>query len=166
MIEELKNMSVFDPIIVKGTSQRANVFEPNIQSKKYQIDICQLGKADVKKLEEEGIEVKTGTGDNKNKGRFVVAKTKILPRVTDSAKNLWPSTIKIGNGSKVKCSVNGYKWDNEYGTGIGLSLNSVMIIEYKEADMNSRGDLDAEEGGFVLGDLEGEEIPFEVGDDL
>ena len=47
-------MAVFDPIIVKGTSQWANVFEPNIKSKKYQIDICQLGKADVKQLEEEG----------------------------------------------------------------------------------------------------------------
>ena len=158
-------MSVFDPIIVKGTSQWANVFEHNIKSKKYQIDICQLGKADVKQLEEEGIEVKTGTGDNKNKGRFVVAKTKILPRVTDSAKNLWPSTIKIGNGSKIKCSVNAFKWDNEFGTGIGVSLNSVMIVEYKEFNVDSKGDLDAEEGGFVLGDLEGEEIPFD-GDDL
>ena len=154
-------------VVVKGVAQWENLFKPNNLSHRYQIDICQLDKTSVKKLEEKGVEVKKGTGDKKNKGAFVVAKTEYQPNVTDAAKNAWPSSLKVGNGSKIKCSVSPYTWNNEYGTGISVALNSVMVVDFKEADMNGSGDLDAEEGGFVLSDLdEDDDIPFEIGDDL
>ena len=41
-----------------------------------------------------------------------------------------------------------------------------MVVDFKSADMSGTGDLEAEDDGFVLGDLEGDEIPFEAGDDL
>ena len=150
-------------VVVKGVAQWANLFEPNTMSNRYQIDICQLDKTAVKKLEKEGVKVRKGEGEkNKNKGDFIVAKTKHLPNVTDAAKNAWPSSIKVGNGSKIKCSVSPYTWNNEYGTGISVALNSVMVIDFKEAKMDGSGDLDAEEGGFTLGDLdEDTDIPFE-----
>ena len=98
----------------------------------------------------------------KNKGSFIVAKTKNLPNVMDAAKNAWPSHLRIGNGSTVKCSVTAFNWNNEFGTGIGAALNSVMVVDFKEANMSGGGELDAEEGGFTLGDLdEDTDIPFE-----
>ena len=41
-----------------------------------------------------------------------------------------------------------------------------MVIDFKAADMDETDDLEVEDDGFVLGDLEGDEIPFEAGDDL
>ena len=154
-------------VIVKGVAQWANLFEPNRLSQKYQIDICQLDKTSIKKLKDKGLEIREGTGNKKNKGSFIVAKTKNLPNVTDAAKNAWPSTLRIGNGSKIKCSVSPFNYNNEFGAGVGVALNSVMVIDFKEANMDGDGDLDAEEGGFVLGDLhEDDDVPFEIGDDL
>jgi len=149
-------------VIVKGVAQWAQLFEPNRLSHKYQIDICQLDKASIKKLKDKGLEIREGTGEKKNKGSFIVAKTKNLPNVMDAAKNAWPSHLRIGNGSTVKCSVTPFNWNNEFGTGIGAALNSVMIVDFKEANMSGGGELDAEEGGFTLGDLdEDTDIPFE-----
>tara|TARA_R100000008_G_C3583569_1_gene170409 strand:+ start:116 stop:589 length:474 start_codon:yes stop_codon:yes gene_type:complete len=157
---------MYQSMVIKGTAQWACVHEPNDLSGKFQVDICQLDKATVKKLEGVGIEVRQGEGDKEHKGSFIVAKTKRRPKVMDAAKNIWPSNLLIGNGSTVKCSVTPFDWTFKKKSGISASLNSLMVIDFKAADMNGTGDLEAEDDGFVLGDLEGEDIPFEAGDDL
>ena len=157
---------MYQSMVIKGTAQWACVHEPNDLSGKFQVDICQLDKATVKKLEDVGIEVRQGEGDKEHKGSFIVAKTKRRPKVMDAAKNIWPSNLLIGNGSTVKCSVTPFDWTFKKKSGISASLNSLMVIDFKAADMNGTGDLEAEDDGFVLGDLEGEDIPFEAGDDL
>ena len=157
---------MYQSMVIKGTAQWALVHEPNDLSGKLQDDICQLDKATVKKLEGVGIEVRQGEGDKEHKGSFIVAKTKRRPKVMDAAKNIWPSNLKIGNGSIVKCSVTPYDWNFKKKVGISASLNSLMVIDFKAADMDETDDLEVEDDGFVLGDLEGDEVPFEAGDDL
>ena len=39
-------------VVVKGVAQWENLFKPNNLSHRYQIDICQLDKTSIKKLEE------------------------------------------------------------------------------------------------------------------
>ena len=157
---------MYQSMVIKGTAQWAHVHEPNDLSGKFQVDICQLDKATVKKLEDVGIEVRQGEGEKEHNGSFIVAKPKRRPKVMDAAKNIWPSNLLIGNGSTVKCSVTPFDWTFKKKSGISASLNSLMVVDFKSADMSGTGDLEAEDDGFVLGDLEGDEIPFEAGDDL
>ena len=147
-------------VIVKGEAMWANLFEPNNMSEKYQIDICNLDKDDVKAIENIGITVKKGEGDKEEKGHFITAKTKIIPKVTDSARNPWPQKMLVGNGSTVKCSISAYDWRYQKKTGVGASLNSVMVIDYKPFE--GQDDLDEEEG-FVLED---NTVDLDVIDDL
>ena len=54
-------------MIVKGVAEWACVHSPNQLSNKYQIDICQLDKKDIKALEDSGVTVKNGSGDKQVK---------------------------------------------------------------------------------------------------
>ena len=49
--------------VVKGDAMWASLHEVNKMSDKYQIDICNLGKKDVKSLEDLGISVRVGEGE-------------------------------------------------------------------------------------------------------
>ena len=150
-------------IVIKGEARWPSLFEVNDLSKKFQMDICNLNKAAVKALDDEGIPVKIGEGEKKEYGHYITAKTKRGPKVTDAAKQLWPKKLLIGNGSKVKVSVSAYDWNFKNTAGRSASLNSVMIIDLKEFD--GAPPLDAEEDGFVLDTLD-EEVPFDTDDNL
>lgn len=152
-------------VVVKGEAMWASLFERNEMSDRYQIDICKLDKDAIKAIESIGIEVKKGEGEKADKGHFVTAKTKRLPKVTDSARNPWPHKMVVGNGSTVKCSISAYDWRYQKKSGVGCSLNSVMIIDYKPYE--GADDLDQEEG-FVLEDntVENDVIDELDGDEL
>jgi|TARA_R110001583_G_scaffold81851_1_gene217855 hypothetical protein len=139
-------------MIVKGVAEWACVHSPNQLSNKYQIDICQLDKKDIKALEDSGVTVKNGSGDKAGKGSYVTAKTVRPPKIMDAAKKEWPNTIMIGNGSTVKCSVTPFEWVFQKKSGVSVSLNAVMVLDFKDAGMSSV-DLEAEDG-FVLDDLD------------
>ena len=147
--------------VVKGNAMWASLFEPNSMSDKYQVDICNLSKQDCKTSEGLGIPVRVGEGDKADKGSFITAKTKLVPKVVDSAKNAWPESMKIGNGSVVKCSISPYEWRYQKKAGVAASLNSIMIIDYKP--YVGVDDIDAEEDGFVLSD---DTIESDVTDEL
>lgn len=152
-------------MIVYGTAEWASVFEPNSMSGKYQVDICNLDKNTVKKLEDEGIPVKEGEvksdgKDTTHKGSFITAKSTVAPMVVDSAKNIWPSTMKIGNGSRVKVSVTPFDWTFKSKSGVGASLNSVMVIDFVEMPTSRGEDLEEETEGYVLSS-----DPFDAEDD-
>ena len=147
--------------VVKGNAMWASLFEPNTMSDKYQVDICNLDKKDCKAIESLGIPVRVGEGDKADKGSFITAKTKLVPKVVDSAKNAWPESMKIGNGSVVKCSISPYEWRYQKKAGVAASLNSIMIIDYKP--YVGVDDIDAEEDGFVLSD---DTIESDVTDEL
>ena len=139
-------------MIVKGVAEWACVHSPNQLSNKYQIDICQLDKKDIKALEDSGVTVKNGSGDKAGKGSYVTAKTVRPPKIMDAAKKEWPNTIMIGNGSTVKCSVTPFEWVFQKKSGVSVSLNAVMVLDFKDSGMSSV-DLEAEDG-FVLDDLD------------
>lgn len=143
-------------MIVSGTAKWASVLEPNSMSSKYQVDICQLDKKTVKELEEVGITVKVGEDDKADQGSFVTAKTVRPPRVMDSKKNPWPTDKKVGNGSKIKVSINPYDWTWKGKSGVSASLNSVMVVNLTEYT-GGGDDLD-EEDGFVLDDADMNEL--------
>ena len=147
-------------VIIKGEAMWQSLFELNEMSNRYQIDICNLDKDAIKALKSIDVEVKKGEGEKADKGYFVTAKTKRLPKVTDSARNPWPHKMVVGNGSIIKCSVSGYDWSYQKKTGRGCSLNSVMVIDYKPFE--GQDDLDEEEG-FVLED---NTVEIDVIDDL
>ncbi len=134
--------------VIKGNAMWASLFEPNTMSDKYQVDICNLSKQDCKTIEGLGISVRVGEGDKADKGSFITAKTKLVPKVVDSAKNAWPENMQIGNGSVVKCSISPYEWRYQKKSGVSASLNSIMIVDYKPYVGND--EIDAEEDGFVL----------------
>ncbi len=71
----------------------------------------------------------------------------------------------VGNGSTVKCSISAYDWRYQKKSGVGCSLNSVMVIDYKPYE--GADDLDQEEG-FVLEDntVENDVIDELDGDEL
>tara|TARA_R100001224_G_scaffold98297_1_gene68602 strand:- start:1204 stop:1635 length:432 start_codon:yes stop_codon:yes gene_type:complete len=143
-------------MIVSGTAKWASVFKPNDMSNKYQVDICQLDKETVKELEGVGITVKIGEGKKEDQESYITAKTVRPPRVMDSKKNPWPTDKLVGNGSKVKVSVNPYEWNFQGKSGISASLNSMMVVKLVEY-VGSSDELD-EEDGFVLDDADMNEL--------
>ena len=143
-------------MIVSGTAKWASVLEPNSMSSKYQVDICQLDKKTVKELENVGITVKIGEGDKADQGSYVTAKTVRPPRVMDSKKNPWPTDKFVGNGSKIKVSINPYEWKFQGKSGVSASLNSMMVVNFIEYT-GGGDDLD-EEDGFVLDDADINEL--------
>ena len=84
----------------------------------------------------------------------------MAPKVVDSAKNIWPSTMKIGNGSRVKVSVTPFDWTFKSKSGVGASLNSVMVIDFVEMPTSRGDDLEEETEGYVLSS-----DPFDADDD-
>ena len=54
------------------------------------------------------------------------------PTVVDENKHGWDSTIKIGNGSKVKVAYNTYEHQATDKFGLGKSLEAVQILELVE----------------------------------
>jgi len=125
-------------MIVRGTAQWAHVFEPNEMSGKYQVDICNIDKPTAKALRNVGIDVKKGTGDKADKGEYIVAKSgRYAPKVMDRSRAVMDGTTLIGNGSKIKVSINPYQWTFKGKSGVSAGLNALMVtslIAYGDSD--------------------------------
>ena len=115
-------------MIVRGTAQWAHVFEKSTMSNKYQVDVCNLDKKTVKALTDLGIDVKKGEGDKADKGNFIIAKAANYPPVVkDRQGNPMDGTVLIGNGSKIKVSLQPYDWTFKGKSGVGAGLNGLMV---------------------------------------
>ena len=114
-------------MILRGNAMWANVIEgnPNPLSEKYQVDIYNMSEEDIQKLNEAGISLK----NDEVRGDFVTAKHDRAPQIFDASKRAWGDTM-IGNGSKIKVSVNPYDWTHKSKTGRSLGLNQLMVIEH------------------------------------
>ena len=146
----LKNIDEgVNSMIVRGKAEWAFVHERNGLSGKYQVDICNLDGKTVKELESVGIDVKTGTGDKAEKERYIIAKSAVYaPKVVDRRNDTWDETIKIGNGSRIKASVDAFNWTHKGKAGIGAGLNSLMVtslVEYTGAEELEPEDDDEDE---------------------
>lgn len=123
-------------MIVYGTAFYPNLFQPNQMSNKFEMNIGQLDKDAIRDLTGAGLEVKTGEGKKEDHGDFITAKSGRRIRVVDAAGNPWDETRAIGNGSKVKASINPYNWTYKNKSGVGAGLNQVMVLEWVQYEGN------------------------------
>jgi hypothetical protein len=123
-------------MIVYATAFYPCLFEPNTMSGKYQMNLGQLDHEAVTNLQGAGMAIRTGEGKKEDHGEFITAKSGHPINVVDAAGNPWDEDRLIGNGSKVKVSVNPYEWTYKRKSGVSAGLNSVMVLEWKEYNPN------------------------------
>ena len=118
--------------------------ETNQLSGKYQVDLCNLTDAQVARLEEEGIKVRT---KNDDRGFFVTAKSKYTIPPYD--KNGDEIQAKIANESKADVLIKPYSWKSPTGAkGTSVGITKLIITDLKEynpdGEIESIGDDEVE----------------------
>lgn len=134
---------------LEGISYYASIHSPNMTSVKkfkgtpYFIVNLGLDKENQEKAKSYGLEVFEPEGEIKQP--YVKIKRKVnppktsddvKPEVVDTAQNPIPSTILVGNGSKVRVKFATY-WYDTNGGGVGTALYKVQVvdlIEFKPSD--------------------------------
>jgi hypothetical protein len=103
--------------------------EVNQLSGKYQVDLCNLSDAQVARLEEEGIKVRT-KGDDR--GYFVTCKSTKFP-ITAYDKNGNEVRAKVANESKADVLIKPYPWKSPTGAkGVSAGIAKLVITDLKE----------------------------------
>lgn len=137
---------------VKAKALWSCLDKPNTMSGKYQVTLANLDADSIKALKSEGVEVKKGTGDKKDWGDYIVAKSKEKYfKVVDATKSPLPEGKKIGNGSEVVAIVNTYPWEFKNKKGIGVGLQALMVkklVEFAGEDLSELDDEVEENLGF------------------
>lgn len=106
----------------------ANLHVRNEMSGKYQVDLTQLSKAAVEKLEELGITVK----HKDEVGFFITCKSDKYPIVAQLPDGTQlKEDIKVGNGSKARCTIEPYAWTFKNKKGKSASLRKLVITDLK-----------------------------------
>ena len=143
------DMSETKQAVIEGVLEWAHLQpgKPNELSGKYQVDVCQLTPAAVKKLKGLGLEIQDGSKKGKpEKGHYVTPKATRPVTIVDSKKTTFEGAERIGNGTKAKVAVRAFPYNFKGKEGIGCGLQAIQIIdldEYSPAGMFS------EEEGFV-----------------
>jgi hypothetical protein len=106
----------------------------NEMSGAYQVDLCNLSKAAVDALAEQGIEAKHKDG----KGFFITGKSANYPieaQLPDGSR--LPEGIKVGNGTKATAVIGAYSWTFKNKKGVSPSIKKLVItdlVEFKRDD--------------------------------
>lgn len=118
-------------MIIQGKAMQAAVNTPNTRfDPMYCIDLI-VSEEVAAKAKKEGLKPK-----KKDDGWTLKFKRKLFrkdgsqnekPDVVDSKKN--PFTGAIGNGSLVNVSYNFYEWKNSFGSGRGVDLVGVQVLD-------------------------------------
>jgi len=140
--------------ILAGTTKWAKVTEatgPNDLSEKYQLDLY-LDKASEESLRGMGAE---SILKDKGEGVYITAKSKLLPKVYDTNRQVF--TGHIGNGSLLRVKVLIKEWEALKKKGITAYLNGVVIVKLEEYnnlndDALFQGLDNAQSGGTELSD--------------
>jgi len=118
------------PIKVKADIMWACTSEPNSESGKYQVDLCNLSENAIRALEDMGINVRNKQDD---KGFFVTAKSANYPiPVIDAEGNTINPKVKIGNGSKGVALVKPYSYTYKGKRGVGAGINKLIVTDLIE----------------------------------
>lgn len=113
--------------------------ETNQLSGKYQVDVCNLTDAQVARLEEEGIKVRT---KNDDRGYFITCKSAKYP-ITAYSKDGDEIRAKIANESKADVLLKPYSWKSPTGMkGTSAGIVKLIVTDLKEyhADVEEVGD--------------------------
>lgn len=120
---------------LNATAYWASTVQPNTMSGDYQLDLCNLSGGAVRKLEEVGVEPKTGEEKREVQGQYVTAKSKFPIKVYDNDGNELKG-VKIGNGSKVIATVRPFSWTFKNKKGISLGVLKLVVTELIEYEGN------------------------------
>lgn len=116
------------PIKVKADIMWASTQEPNSESGKYQVDLCNLSEKAIQALEDMGIPVRN---KNDDKGFFITAKSANYPiPVVDEEGN--KISAKIGNGSKGVALIKPYAYNYKGKRGVGAGINNLIVTDLIE----------------------------------
>ncbi len=119
----------------------ASVSEPNPMSGKFQVDIADLRKDTVEKLEELGVDVKN-KGDER--GFFVTCKSQYPIDCYDNEGNVLKGNV-IGNESVGDVVVQPYPWKFRNKEGVNLGISKIIVTDlhsYEAVDNVDMDDLD------------------------
>ncbi len=132
-------------VVVNGVVFWQALDEPNALSNKYQIDICRLGKKEIKALEGVGLEVKVHTDKDGNlvpellpngdknpvwKGRYVTPKANRPVTMVDKEKKSWDCSKLLGNLSIANVCIRAYDYDFKGKHGVAAGLQAVQVMEH------------------------------------
>ena len=119
----------------------ASTAEPNPMSGKFQVDIADLRKDTVEKLEELGVDVKN-KGDER--GFFVTCKSQYPIDCYDTEGSPIKGNV-IGNESVGDVVVTPYPWKFRNKEGVNLGISKIVVTElnaYETVDTIDMDDLD------------------------
>ena len=148
--------------IISGDAYWAHVITPNIKFNpdgEWSIEVCNLNAANKKIAQADGLTIKNKDDE---RGDFVTLKQYARSKdgsfrpmsVKDAERNPFPSSKRVGNGSKVNVSYYPKEY-TVYGGGVKGYLNGVQIVDLVEY---SADDFDVVPGGYV--NEEASDIPF------
>ena len=108
----------------------ASLYDTNKMSGKYQVDLCNLTEAQVKRLEEENVKVRNLNDD---RGFFVTSKSAKYPINAYNTSGDELKGVKAANGSKADVLVGTYDWKSPTGLkGTSLSVKKLIITDLIE----------------------------------
>ena len=139
--------------IISGEAYWAHVITPNTKFNpdgEWSIEICNLNAKNKKVAEGDGLTIKN-KGDER--GDFVTLKQYARNKegtfrpmsVKDSERNPFPSSKRIGNGSKVNASYFPKPY-TQYGGGVKGYLNAVQVVDLVEYNTD---EFDVVKGGYT-----------------
>lgn len=122
--------------IVSGVAMWAKLDKPDAETKKYEITVSQLSKADAERLKKEGHTVRDGKTEENEKlrdyGLFVKFRSKYPVDVLDKDRDPILDVSKIGNGSKVTVQYKPREWEYKFKSGLTFDLTGVRVDELVE----------------------------------
>jgi hypothetical protein len=155
-------------VVVNGMVFWQALDKTNALSGKYQIDICRLGKKDIKALEDIGLEVRVHTdkdgkpvpkllpnGDENLiwKGRYVTPKANRPVTMVDEDKKSWDCDKLLGNRSIANVCIRAYDYDFKGKQGVAAGLQAVQVMEH--VDYNPAAVFEA-----ATSPAGGDDVPF------
>jgi hypothetical protein len=144
--------------VISGEAYWAHIITPNTKFNpdgEWSIEVCNLNAKNKKIAEGDGLTIKN-KGDER--GDFVTLKQYARTRdgstrsisVKDSERNPFPSSKRVGNGSKVNASYRPVPY-TQYGGGVKGYLNAVQVVDLIEYNAD---DFDVVKGGYVNEDTD------------
>lgn len=165
-----------EEFFITGTAYWTKIAEPNTNDKgvvEYTMDVSLETAAMKEKLQNLGVPIKNKDKELKAKGQtlqgdFVSLKSRYVPDMIDSEKNLLPEKTLIGNGSKVIVKTRPYEWSFKGKKGTSLGLNALQVLTLVPYKKRSLDGFESHSDGYKsscgestdLEDAQDEESPF------
>jgi len=127
-------------VVINATIMYAQLAEKNEMSDKYQVDLCEISPAGVRKLEEMGITVNNNP-EKPEKGDFITCRSQRPIFAYDTEGEAVEPTI-IGNGSQCAAAVSSFDWKFKNKSGTSPSLQRLVITSLEVYDQSGGADVD------------------------